>query len=245
MVIHGGIDGFSRLVVMLHCSSNNGSKTVMDLFSTAIQCYRTPLRLRTDHGTENVRIARYMLEKHGVQSKPVITGKSVHNQRIERLWVDVFIYVTQQFRNIFYFLETEDDMNPDDDLHIFALHFVFMPRVNRSLVEFWDGWNHHPVRTEKNRSPLAIWTEGFYNHTGADTDILDMTESDINLYGVDFDGPTPELQTNNNIKVPEIDINLSPICEQYIQDNFDPLENDGNFGIDIYRRLVQYLETNV
>ena len=61
------------------------------MFLNSVERFRTPMRLRTDHGTENVLIARYMLEKHGVEARPVITGKSVHNQRIERLWVDVFI----------------------------------------------------------------------------------------------------------------------------------------------------------
>ncbi|XP_068736571.1 uncharacterized protein [Montipora capricornis] len=36
-VIHGGIDGFSRLIVSLKCSSNNRSDTVLDLFLTATQ----------------------------------------------------------------------------------------------------------------------------------------------------------------------------------------------------------------
>ena len=36
-VIHGGIDGFSRLIVFLKCSTNNRSDTVLDLFLTATQ----------------------------------------------------------------------------------------------------------------------------------------------------------------------------------------------------------------
>lgn len=42
------------------------------------------MKIRTDHGTGNIEVERYMLEKHGVEGNPVITGKSVHNQRIER-----------------------------------------------------------------------------------------------------------------------------------------------------------------
>ena len=34
-VIHGAIDGFSRLVTFLHCSTNNRSGTVADLFLNA------------------------------------------------------------------------------------------------------------------------------------------------------------------------------------------------------------------
>ena len=35
-VIHGGIDGFSRYIVYLHCSTNNKKETVLDLFEQAI-----------------------------------------------------------------------------------------------------------------------------------------------------------------------------------------------------------------
>jgi len=245
LVTHGCIDGYSRTITFLHCSANNKAITVFNLFLSAIESFRMPMRIRTDHGTENVLMARYMIEKRGIQSSPVITGKSVHNQRIERLWVDVFLYVAQQYRNIFYMLESDHDMNPSNDLHVYALHYIYIPRVNKSLSEFADGWNHHPLRTEKNRSPLAIWTEGFYNFTGASNgpNLLDMTEADSSLYGIDYNGPTPELQTNNNVQIPEIELNLTQAYEDYIKQNFDPFENDSNYGIEIYKRLVNYLET--
>ena len=144
-VIHGGIDGFSRLIVFLYCSPNNKAATLLNLFCEATQSFRVPLRLRTDHGTENVLIAIYMLETHGSGVQPVITGKSVHNQRIERLWVDVFIYVSQMFRNIFYFLESDCGMKPDNDLHLFALHCIYLPRINQYFHEFTAGWNHQSL----------------------------------------------------------------------------------------------------
>ena len=71
-----------------------------------------------------------MLEKHDVEGDPVITGKSVHNQRIEHLRVDLNTYVIQDFRNIFYNLELEHGINPSCDIDLFALHYVFVPRIN-------------------------------------------------------------------------------------------------------------------
>ena len=176
LVIHGCIDGFSRMVVFLNCASNNRADTVLDQFLIASQRYRFPMKLRTDHGTENVLVARHMLETRGVSSKPVITGKSVHNQRIERLWVDVFIYVTQQFWNIFHFIEAEHELDPDNELHLFALHYVYKPRLNKMLREFSESWNNHGVRTERNRTPLQIWTEGFYKQG---SELIEMTAYDL------------------------------------------------------------------
>ena len=78
------------MIVFLNCASNNKAQTVLHEFLSASQRYRLPLKVRTDHGDENVLVARHLLETCGVSSKPDITGKSVHNQQIERLWVDVY-----------------------------------------------------------------------------------------------------------------------------------------------------------
>lgn len=57
MVFHGGIDGFSRLITFLYCSSNNLSCTVLELFIKGTQRYGFPSRVRSDHGLENVKVS--------------------------------------------------------------------------------------------------------------------------------------------------------------------------------------------
>lgn len=54
IVIHGGIDGFSRLVVYLHASTNNRASTVLALFREAISYYNIPSRVQSDRGLKNV-----------------------------------------------------------------------------------------------------------------------------------------------------------------------------------------------
>ena len=81
IVIYGGIDGFSRTIVYLSCKTNNEASTVLDLFVNAVQQFHVPCRVRCD-GTENIEVAKWMLHHHGTASNPVLTGRSVHNQRI-------------------------------------------------------------------------------------------------------------------------------------------------------------------
>ena len=39
MVIHGGVDGFTRIPVFLHCSTNNKAATVLKMFLNAVENY--------------------------------------------------------------------------------------------------------------------------------------------------------------------------------------------------------------
>lgn len=61
LVIHGAIDGYSRLIVFLCWSNNNRAETVLQLFLKAVSEFGLPSRLRIDKGGENVDVALYML----------------------------------------------------------------------------------------------------------------------------------------------------------------------------------------
>ena len=88
IVVHGGIDGYSRLPVFLKASTNNKAETVLGCFLEAVECHGLPSRVRCDKGGENVGIREFMLThpNRGPGRRSCITGRSVHNQRIERFW---------------------------------------------------------------------------------------------------------------------------------------------------------------
>ena len=167
IVIHGGIDGFSRVPVYLNASDNNRSQTVLKYFMEAVRRYGLPSRVRADHGGENVLVSQYMLEhpNRGPDRGSFICGKSVHNQRIERLWRDVFSTCLSPFYHLFYSLEDNGVLIPDNDIDIFCLHYVFLPRINLQLNIFLQAYSRHRLRTERNRSPLQLWLSGMLQGT--------------------------------------------------------------------------------
>ena len=82
VVIHGGIDGYSRLIVFLHASTNNCAATVFQLFFKATQVFGVPSRVRSDKGGENVDVCYFMIMHRGAGRGSHIAGSSTHNQRI-------------------------------------------------------------------------------------------------------------------------------------------------------------------
>ena len=167
-VTHCGIDGYGCLIMFMQCSTNNRAHTVYELFLEAVRHYGLPLRVRSDEGRESMSVACHMLEHRGLDRGSMIVGSSVHNQRIERLWRDMHRCVTRLFYRLFYFLEDRRLLDPTNEYHIFALHYVYLPRINRALVQFKQSWNNHSLRTEHGHSPHQISQLNHYCCKGQD-----------------------------------------------------------------------------
>ena len=93
-----------------------------------------------------------------------------------------------------------------------------------SLCEFTGQWNHHGIRILGHQTTLAMWY----------TRLLTAPEESIaanwQTYGIDYDGLLTDIETDNNVVVPESHIQLTDQQLQELQNRIDPLFDDGNNG---------------
>ena len=158
MVIHGAVDGYSRKILYLKCANDNKASTVVLYFSHAAHTFGIPDKVKSNRGGENTDVWRYMLRYNDMQSSCIIIGSSTHNERIERLWCDVFRCVSQIFFNLLYGLEDEEFLDPLNDTDLFCIHIAILPQVNRCLEEFTESWNN--LSSIGNLTPEALFTIG-------------------------------------------------------------------------------------
>jgi hypothetical protein len=154
LCIHGCIDGCTRLITMLRVNDNNRSDTVLSCFLDAVEEWGFPENVRSDKGGENVLVADVQMLASGVGS--YLTGRSVHNQRIERLWVDVKMDFIEPYVNLFQQFVSAGACSLSDEDDLFVLHYMFLPMMNDDMQSFVDMWNNHPLSTMGYKSPMQL-----------------------------------------------------------------------------------------
>ena len=237
MYIHACIDGYSRLVTSLICADNNRSDTALNGFLKGVEMYGIPSRVRVDYGSENNGIERFMQEQ-SESSTGYIRGPSVHNQRIERLHYDTTHCVLSNFIDIFISLEEQDIIDRNNIIDKLSLQFVFIPRIQDALDKFRNGWNEHPISTEKNRSPLQLFTMGMMNAENKEKGCVQRFENNVLAYfGVDPDTSlySSEDEKSEETVIDECKINdLRPILfDKLNKESFDLITNV-NYGINLF-----------
>ena len=216
---------------------------MLRLFEGAVEEFGLPSRVRSDHGVENVDVVRFILRAYNYENGRMLTGLSVHNQRIERLWGDVRRVVLRSFQNLFYYMESEGLLLRDNEIHLFALHFVYLPRINAALEEFVAQWNNHSIRTTGGLSPRQLYINGILDvqnsNYSAVENIYGADQGNL-MYGVD-DGDELEINSDNNVQVPQLGFHLSDESAPHLRDLVDPLQDHGDHGLGNFLRVVDFI----
>ena len=232
-------DGFSHVIVYMKCTSNNTAQTVHDLFIEAARKYGVPSRVRSDQGRENTRVASYMLRHRGLNRGNMIVGSSVHNQRIERLWRDMHRCVTILYSRLFYYLENEGMLSASNEIHLFALQYIYMPRINRALSQFVFYWNNHSIRTAHNRSPNLLFTAGSLQ-LRLESVALEFFDTVSEDYGIAEEGLVVTTE-QDGIEIPRSTIQLSDEKLATLACTVDPLSSSDNHAINLYEQVVPFV----
>jgi hypothetical protein len=117
--------------------------------------------------------------------------RSVHNCRIERLWLDYSHGVVAKWKPFFIELEANYNLDYNNFAHIWLLHHLFLDAVNADTQAWVATWNLHRVAVPEGgqRSPHEMFLFGMveYGVRGIDGMVESEPEvEDLAMYGVDW-----------------------------------------------------------
>lgn len=227
--------------MFLQASDNNRSSTVFDQFVQATARYGVPSRIRCDHGGENNAVCLFMNIYRGLERGSAIRGRSVHNQRIERLWRDLWRGMTNVYHQLFTFLENDRIIDCTNELHLWALHYVYLPRINRDLEVFRQQWNNHGLRTVGHHTPYQIFVQGcLQRQIQPLTAMAEIFGSNTAQQGAAT--AVPVLNWQERVMVPANQFTPSHAQMQQLQD-VDTLAGPiGSLAIDALQSVIDILE---
>ncbi|CAB4025148.1 Hypothetical predicted protein [Paramuricea clavata] len=128
-------------------------------------------------------------------------------------------------------MEESGILHRDNRLHMFVLHLIYTPRINRALESFVSAWNQHTMRTERNWSPLQMWTNGMLdirNHQlSAVANVADSETGfdDLEWFGFDPYAPTPDDEGLTTVVVDDVNIDVEDHILNQLINNTNPLQN--------------------
>jgi len=182
-----------------------------------------------------------MRENQGYEGA-YIQGPSVHNQRVERLHYDTTHCVLSHFIDLFHFLEENGSLAKDNEVDLFSLHYVFVPRIQKSFDQFQEGWNHHQISTEKNNTPYQLWLLGMMDDNKKNQRGVRMfNQLDVDdLFGIDISSSLDVMPDDLSlVELHDVQLQNNSFVIENVSQEFNPLDDDGNYGINCFLEVKE------
>lgn len=216
-------------------------------FISGLKKFGIPSRIRLDKGGEFVHVQNLMEELNGLEHNSVITGKSVHNVRIERLWRDVFSKVLNKYYLVFNIMENNHLLDIDNSIHMAVLHHVFARRIQNDLSFWMESHNNHPIRTENYKSPLHLWYAVSLTTNKDNTAMNNLFRREYQEYL----GITGRYETQHLLREPDT---ITHVLPRFVlpltnaqlaglNENFDVTRASQHDGVDIYYEILKYIDS--
>ena len=142
-------------------------------------------------------------------------------------------------------MEEAGILDRGNTMHVFALQYIFLPRINRALEMFTEAWNLHPVRTELNWTPEQMWLNGMIDLRNQQlTAVADVAETVDSFYELDwygFDPQAPHASDDGRSAVVVDDIEIPEDIARQLSCDINTLGESNSFGIDLYLHVLEIM----
>ena len=235
------------MIPYMQIHTNNKAFTMVSDFIRGIKKMGIPSRIRVDHGGEFVHIKSLITKLNGNEHNSWIAGKSVHNQRIERLWRDVFCKVLNKFYLVFNAMEKNEILSIENVIHMAALHHVYSRRIQQDLQLWSEAHNSHPISTERYKTPLQLWnTASILAQNERNTAMHNLFRREISQYSNVVSNYEDEnsLVEPDNIEhvLPRFPLPLTNAQLINLNETIDVMKESHYEGLDIYNDTLTFIQ---
>lgn len=129
-------------------------------------------------------------------------------------------------------MEDNQILDPLSDVHLAALHFIYLPTINEKLKIWQNAWSRRRIRTIRS-SPLRLWLAGQMQDPGPDASMLDL-----NNYGVEGIVTDDEVRDNRPVFCPLV-IEIDEPCKTEL---YSKTYTSFNHGIEDFQTAAEVIQ---